>query len=180
MEPLFFENTKELKKEKERLEKKLNVKIEITGKKVIIEGEPLDEYEAITILDAMRFGFSAGIALTLKDTDFVFKKISIRDYTRRKNLEDVRARIIGTKGTTKRTIEEISGCKINLHKNEVGVIGPVEAVEEATTALTNLIRGSKQANIYRFLEGINAGKRDEGLGLKEKRSEKTSAKYQLK
>jgi len=180
METLFFENTKELKKEKDRLEKKLNIKIEITGKKVIIEGEPLDEYEATTILDAIRFGFSANIALLLKNSEIIFKKISIRDYTRRKNLIDVKARIIGTKGTTKRTIEEISGCMLMIHNNEVGIIGPVEDVEEATTALTNLIRGAKQANVYKFLEHLNKTQKEEGLGLKEKRSEKTSAKYQLK
>ena len=180
MENIFFENTKEIKRAKSELEKKLNVKIEIAGKKVIIEGEPLDEYEAITILNAINFGFSAKTALSLKNSEIIFKKISIRDFTRRKNLIDVKARIIGTLGTTKRTIEQISGCMLIIHHNEVGIIGHVEDVEEATTALTNLIRGAKQANVYKFLEHLDKSKNEEGLGLKEKRSEKTSTKYQLK
>jgi len=180
MEAIFFDKVNELKREKVNLERTLGVKITIVGKKVTIEGTALEEYEAHTILDAMRFGFSARIALSLKESDFVFKKINIKDFTRRKNLTEVKGRVIGTKGVTKHTIEEISGCKINLYKNEVGVIGQAESVEEALTALTNLIRGSKQSNVYQFLEKLNASQREEGLGFKERMSEKTSKKYNKK
>ena len=180
MENIFFESTKEIKKSKQELEKKLNVKIEIVGKKVSFEGDSVDEYEALTVLDAIKFGFPQGTALLLKNGEIIFKKISIRDYTRRKNLKDVKARVIGTMGTTKRTIEAISGCVLIIHNNEVGIIGHADDVEEATTALTNLIRGAKQANVYKFLEHLNRAQNEEGLGLKEKRSEKTSTKYRLR
>src|SRR3989344_3524554 len=173
METLYFRKTNELQKEKELLESKLNVKISLSGKKVTIsspQGNAIDEYEASIILGAMQFGFSAKKALDLLSDDFIFRKIPIKSFTRRKNLKEVRGRIIGREGKTKNTIEEISSCDmlINEDENAVGIIGPADEIEEATTAISNLIKGSKQANVYRFLERINAGKKafDTDLGLK--------------
>jgi len=173
METLYFKKIKELQKEKDRLESKLGVSIIINGKKVSIKTDKEDafyEYEALIVLEAMQFGFSAKKALDLLNDDFVFRKIPIKQFTRRKNLKEVRGRIIGKEGKTKSTIEEISSCDmlINEDENAVGIIGPADEIEEATTAISNLIKGSKQANVYRFLERINAGKKafDTDLGLK--------------
>ncbi len=159
METIIFSKTSELRRAQAELEKKLGVSITIKGRKVEIEGEPIKEYEASLVLDAINFGFSAQKALLLKDEDMAFRKIPIKNFTRRKNLMDVKARIIGTKGQTLRTIKEISGCHLELRDNTVGIIGPTLSIEEATTALTNLIKGSKQANVYRYLEQINKTKK---------------------
>ena len=155
METIYFNNTKELKREKENLEKKLEIKIEINGKKVDFSGSALKEYEALIVLDALSFGFSAKQSLTLLNENFIFRILPIKNFTRRKNMTEIRARLIGTEGRTKRTIEEISNCNIVIKENSVGLIAPAENIDEATTALANLIRGSKQANVYRFLEKVN-------------------------
>lgn len=159
METLFFDSLGELKREKDVLERKLKVKITIQGKKVTFEGPSLEEYEASLVLEAMQFGFSADDALLLKDEEASFKKINVKNFTHRKNLEDVRARIIGTYGRTKRTIENIANCKLVIKGNEVGIIGSAEEIEHAVTALQNLIRGSKQSNVYNFLERMNTEKK---------------------
>jgi ribosomal RNA assembly protein len=175
METLYFKKIKELQKERLQLEKKLAVAITIQGKKVTIEGESIDEFEALIVLEAMQFGFSAKKSLELLKEDIIFRKIPIKQFTRRKNLKEVRGRVIGKEGKTKNTIEQISGCDIfiNEDENQIGMIGPAEQIDEATTALTNLIKGSKQANVYRFLERMNAGKKklDIDLGLKIKKEE---------
>ncbi|MDP3881720.1 MAG: KH domain-containing protein [Nanoarchaeota archaeon] len=172
METLFFEKTSELKREIKKIEEALNVKLTLKGRKLEIEGEFFAEYEAIRILEAMQFGFSAKKALLLTEEDMIFRTVPIKHFTRRKDLSEVRGRIIGKEGKTKRTIEEISGCELYINEdiNQVGIIGNAEGIEEATTALTNLIRGSKQANVYRFLERINAGRKTHksDLGLKGK------------
>jgi len=157
---IHLQRTNELKRTKGELEKKLNVKIKITGKMAEIEGKPLDEYEASHIIEAVGFGFSAREALKLKEENMLFTKINIKDFTRRKNLEDVRSRIIGTEGKTKKTLEQISGCDMVLSNNIVGIIGPAEAIENATTAIKNIVRGSKQSNVYRYLEKMNRAKRE--------------------
>lgn len=170
METLFFNQTSELKRNLKELEKKLKVTIQITGTKVDIEGEAIDEYEAFRVLDAISCGFSAKVAMMLKENALVFKRISIKDFTRRKDLETVRARVIGKNGQTKRTIEEVSDCFLSIKDNDVGIISSPDNIEEASTAIKNLIRGSKQANVYHFLESMNTSRKSlpEDLGIRTK------------
>jgi len=167
METIYFEKISELRRTKSKLEKDLNVKITLTGKRVSIKGPALEEYEALQVLEAMNFGFSAEKALEIKEPDIAFRVIHIRDFTRRKNLKDVKARIIGKQGKTKKTIEGITSSYIIIKENRVGVIGSTESIEAAITGITNVIKGSKQSNVYRYLEKINRGRKEEGLGLKD-------------
>ncbi len=164
MEEIYVSDTREVVKNKSKLEKELGVKISVDGKKILIEGGGVEEYEAKLVFGAIDFGFTVRQALSLKDEEMMFRKIHIKDYTRRK-LEDVRARIIGTKGKAKRTMEEISNCKILIKENEVGVIGYAEDVENVITAITHVIKGSKQSNMYAYLERMNRVRKEEGLGL---------------
>ncbi|MEM4259317.1 MAG: KH domain-containing protein [Candidatus Pacearchaeota archaeon] len=159
MKKIYLKNPRKIRENKELLEKKLNVGISISGKNLKIEGPPIEEYEATMVIDAFEFGFPLKEAIKLLDENMIFRKLPIKHFTRRKNIEEIRSRIIGREGKTKRTIEEVSGCAVILHDSTVGIIGPAEDIEEATTAITNLIKGSKQANVYRFLERMNAAKR---------------------
>ncbi|MEI6731505.1 MAG: hypothetical protein WCK90_02370 [archaeon] len=159
METIILEKTKELKINKKKIEEKLGVKITIQGRKVTFEGDPMNEYEASIILDALGLGFTAEKALLLTDADIQFKKVNIKSFTRRKKIKDVRARVIGREGKTKRTMETIGNCDIVINGNTVGIIGPVASIDEAVTALTNLIRGSKEANVYNFMERMNTEKK---------------------
>lgn len=161
METIFVDKTAELKKTKNDLEKKLNVKITIDGKKVTIDGSAADEFDAKEVISAIGFGFSAPKALQIKSGEFFFRKINIKKFTRRKDLRDVRARLIGTEGKTKRTIENLSNCSIVISGNSVGIICSAESMEAELTAIENLIRGSKQANVYRYLEKMNAIKKEQ-------------------
>lgn len=166
MKEIFLEKTTEIKKNLKKLQERLNVKLFLKGKKLAISGAALKEYDAERVIDAINFGFSAEKALALKEEDIVFRKIHIRDFTRRPNLKDVKARLIGTKGKTKKTIEEISDTEIIIQGNEIGIIGSAESIENAVTAITNIIKGSKQTNVYKYLEKANTRNKDEGLGLK--------------
>lgn len=152
---LRIENPKEILRTKELLEKKLHAQIVLKGRVLTIETDPLNEFEAQRIFGAMNLGFSANDALKLLDEENSFITINIKDYANTKNLDVVRARLIGTHGKTKNTLEEITKCGIKVHNNHVGIIGPAESVEPALTAVTNIIKGTKQANAYKYLERIN-------------------------
>lgn len=160
METIYFDRTGELKRTKTELEKKLRISLDIQGRKVIFSGDALDEYIAGIVLDAMNFGFSSKKAILLADENMIFRKISIKDFTRKKNLQVVRARFIGKNGKTKKTIENVANCEIFIKNNEAGIIGRAESIDEIMTAVTNLIKGTKQANTYRFLERVNKKKKD--------------------
>ena len=154
METVFVKRIREVLKNKKELEKKLNVKLVIKRNLITVDGGSLDEYDALQVFDAVSFGFSVRKALLLKNEDYAFKKIHIRDYTKR-NLRDIKSRLIGTKGKTRKAMSQISGCEILIKEGEVGIVGYAEDVENAETAIINLIKGSKQSNMYRYLEKMN-------------------------
>jgi len=122
MEVIFLSKISEVRKNKGRLEGELGVKLKIVGKKIEIDGESVAEYDALQFFEAVNFGFSIRKALLLKNEDYVFKKIHIKEYTKR-SLKAVRARLIGTKGKTRKAMSEISGCEILIKESEVGVVG---------------------------------------------------------
>ena len=152
METIYCEKVPRIIKNKKKLEGKLNVKIKNRGKEVTIEGKPEDEYIAEKVIDALNFGFPFSIALSIKDEGNIFEIMNIKDYTKRKDLEVVRARIIGKKGKTLGTLHHLTKCNFELKDNFVGIIGDPEYIENAQEAVTSLIRGSKQSNVYSHLE----------------------------
>lgn len=160
MEQFLIERNRTIRIEKKMLEEKLSVKITLNGKNCAIDGDPLNEYEAKMVIEAIDFGFSPQIALKLKKGEAIFRSVNIKDHTTRNNLEQVRARLIGKKGKTKKTMEDISDIKIVLNGNTVGIIGPADEIEFATTGIINIIRGSKQSNVYSYLEMINRTRTD--------------------
>ncbi len=158
-------------KGKQRLEKELNVKLSIKGKEVTIDGEPEDEYVAEKVLDALDFGFPFSTAVMIKNEDYMFEVLNIKDYTKRKDLVVVRARIIGKKGGTLATFAELTKCFFELKDNKVGIIGDLMHIKNAQDAIIYLIQGSKQSNVYGFLEKHHP-QPIEDLGLKEPKSSK--------
>lgn len=161
MEYYYIEKIGNVKKHQAEIEKKLNVKLKIDEKKVFVEGNALSEYDAGIVLEAIAFGFSPRKALALKDEEMIFRIIHIKSHTKR-NLKAVLARLIGTKGKTKKTISEITGCEVLIKDSEVGIICGAEDVDNVEQAIINIIRGSKQANMYRYLERMNRAKKHLG------------------
>jgi len=172
METIICEKIYRIAKNKERLERALKVKISNRGKEVTISGLPEDEYFAEKVIAALNFGFPFSVALLVKNEENIFETISIKDYTRKKNLETVRARIIGTKGKTLRTLKELTKCYFELKDNYIGIIGEPEYIRNAQGAIISLIRGAKWANVYAFLEKHQV-KPVFDLGLKEIKKKKS-------
>jgi len=159
MENFYIENLAKFRKYKNELEKELNLEIKIDGKNAVIEDSAIKEYEFSRIMDAINFGFTLKRALLLKEDNMEFKTIHIKDHTKR-NLRVVKARLIGKKGKTKRVLADVSDCEIIIKETEVGIIGEVKSVEDLEKAIISLIKGSKQSNIYQYLERMNAVRRE--------------------
>ena len=161
---------KELKRKilrnKKLLERKLKVKLRIKNDDLEIEGNEFNHYIAEKIIEALDKNFPLKISLLLLNEGYILESINIKDITRRKNLKEVRARIIGTHGKTLRLMSELSGCYITLTENTISILGPAEKIKETETAIKSLIRGSKQRNVYRYLEKQRKKDYGESLGLK--------------
>ncbi len=158
-------------KNKKRLENELNIKITNKGKEVEIEGEPEDEYITEKVIWALELGFPFSDALDIKRNDFIFEIINIKDHTHRKDLERIRARIIGTKGKTFKTLSNLTNCCFELKGNSIGIIGSPEEIKNAHDAIIHMIKGAKHANVYAYLEKHRV-KPVFDLGLKEKSKKK--------
>lgn len=159
METVFLSRIREVQKERQTLEKALNVKIKIIGNRAEIEGSTIAEYDSLAVFSAINFGFPVQKALLLRNEEMMFRTIHIRDYTKR-DLRAIKARLIGTKGKTRRTISQISGCEVLIKEGDVGLLGDAESVEDTERAVVQLIRGTKQSNTYRYLEKRNREKKE--------------------
>lgn len=139
-------------KNKDNLEKELNIEIKIVGKEINIFGEPEEEYIAEKVIEALDFGFPFKDALKIKKEEFMFEILNIKDYTAQKNFERVRGRIIGKDGKALKTLSNLSNCNIELSGNKLGIIGESECIRNVEEACKLLIKGSKHSNVYAYLE----------------------------
>jgi RNA-binding protein PNO1 len=149
---LIIDKLSRITKNQDRLEKILKVKITNRGKEVFIEGLPENEYDAEKVIQALNFGFPFATALLIKEEEFLFEILNIKEHTKRKDLQAIRARIIGANGKTLKTLTELTKCNFEIKDNGVGIIGDVEDIENAQQAIISLIKGSKTANVYAYLE----------------------------
>jgi len=152
-------------KNRKHLEERLNVKITNKGREVFINGKPEDEYIAEKVIEALNYGFEFKEAMLIKEEDFVLEIISIKDFTRRNDLIRIRARIIGKQGKAKKTLNELTKCFFQVKDNEVAILGDPEHIYNAQEAIKLIIKGSKHANVYKYLER-NQPKLVIDLGLK--------------
>ena len=89
METIICEKSQRIIKNRKRLEEELKIKITNKGKEITIHGSPENEYVAEKVIEALEFGFPFSVALLIKEQDFMFEALNIKDYTKRKDLEKI-------------------------------------------------------------------------------------------
>lgn len=167
MQETYVENIGKVLQNKKKLESELKIKITNKGKNVFISGKPEDEFIALKVMEAINLGFSTERALLLKNPEILLQIINIKNATKKHNLEAIRARIIGTKGKTLKTVNNLTNCLISLKDNQVGIIGDYEYIADAIQAMTSLARGSKQSHVYSRLERQKKKKRLRDKGIED-------------
>jgi ribosomal RNA assembly protein len=170
MKKVPINSPKKIEKAISYLTKKLNVGIIVNKDYAYLEGKEVNEFLAEKIIEAVDFGFDPEDACLLRNENFSLEYINIKDHTHRKNLAEIRARIIGTEGKAKKTIELLTGSVIVIHGNIVGVIADSEHVSQTLQGIISLIQGSKHGNVFSYLERQNANLRkidEEDLGLRD-------------
>lgn len=142
-------------------------KITPEGDSVIdITGEPFDEYNAKNVLYAYGGGFDVDTALLLLGDNYYFDSIDLEQlFDNKKRIQDVKARIIGVGGKTKRYIESVSNARVSVYGNTVNVIGDIKQVGEADTAIKALINGSGHKRAYSRMEAKHRKHKQEAKGF---------------
>ncbi len=144
---------------KERLERSTGTRIFVdsaSGEVTIDEihaTDPVLALKARDIVHAMARGFSEERAFRLLDDDSYLEVLDIKDFAHSKNrITQVRARAIGTRGKTRRLIEELTGVDVSILGHTVALIGGSFEMAIAREAVVMLLRGSEHKTVYRFLE----------------------------
>lgn len=119
-----------------------------------VEGEGGSEYFAEQVINAICFGFEPKIAFKLFKDDFFLEIIDLSQVISRnkKKLAQQRARLIGTQGQAKATLEELSGALISIMGNKVALIGGYEELKNAKEAIRKLLEGNTHLSVFAFLE----------------------------
>ena len=124
--------------------------IEIKG------GDAYSEFSAKNILYAFGRGFDLDTACRLNDMDQYFASIDIEQLASNDNRKrQIKSRIIGTDGRTKKYIESVSGAHISIYGDTVSFIGTIEEINEAETAVNTLLEGGTHRLAYTRMEAAH-------------------------
>ncbi|MCX8166782.1 MAG: KH domain-containing protein [Candidatus Micrarchaeota archaeon] len=122
----------------------------------VVEGEAQNVFFAKTVLEAYAKGFGMKTAIKILTRDYSYRIINLKDFGKNvKDLKRIKGRIIGKKGKAKKTIENLTNCKIIIRGKKVALIGPPESVDDANESILDLIEGKKHSTIYSNLENKN-------------------------
>lgn len=115
--------------------------------------DPVLALKARDVVRAMARGFSEERAFRLLDDDAYIEILDIKDFARSKSrVAQVRGRLIGTRGKTRRIVEELTGVDVSVWGHTVSLIGGSFEMAIAREAIIMLLRGSEHKTVYRFLE----------------------------
>ena len=171
MRSITVKNLTKIKKATPVIESKIKIRISFgKGKRLTIRGNAPNEFLVEKIIRAIDFGFDVEDTILLKNENYVLEFIDLKNHTHRKNLTDVRARLIGTRGKAKRTIENLTGSIMVIHGNKIAVIVDTKHLDITCNAIVSIIQGSKHGNVFSYLEKQGKRRRmfdEEDLGLKE-------------
>lgn len=144
---------------KRRLQESTGTRIEVdsaSGEVTIDETgapDPVLALKARDVVQAMARGFSDDRAFRLLDEDAYIEILDIKDFAHSKNrVAQIRARLIGTRGKTRRIIEELTGVDVSVWGHTVALIGGAFEMTIAREAVVMILRGSEHKTVYRFLE----------------------------
>jgi ribosomal RNA assembly protein len=157
-------------KDKRELEEYAHAKIIVDSKEgdiTITGSEAIKLYELREIIKAISRGFSPEAAKQLLKSDFMLQIMSLRDYDldSPNKLARIRARLIGTGGKARRTLETLTQTNISVYGKTIGIIGECGAVSNAKRAIEMLISGSMHATVYKWLEKARRKSREEEKGF---------------
>jgi ribosomal RNA assembly protein len=137
-----------------KLESSIKIKLSFEENSVLIEGEGVELFQAKNIVKAIGRGFSPEKAFRLLSEEESLEIIEITGFNDKK-LKVIKSRLIGTKGKTRRLIENFSGCSVSVYGKTVCIIGNYEQMNIAREAIKMIIRGSKHSKVYGFLQQAN-------------------------
>lgn len=146
---------------KDLIEEKTETQIMIdsdTGEVEIRPGDdlkdPVQLFNARDIVKAIGRGFSIEQAIKLSEDDYFLEVIRLKPIVGDKpnHLRRVRSRLIGTKGRTRKNIEELTKVNLVISGSTVSFIGTFERLNQARKSVMDIINGAQIEAVIGRLE----------------------------
>lgn len=138
---------------KEDIAKMTECDLEIKDNLAVIDGEPLEEMDAVNVVKAVGRGFNPDKALRLIEKDVMLHLMDMNDFADTENSRNrLKGRVIGRDGETRRHLEKEANVDISVYGKTVGVIGKAQNIEIVSEAIRMLLQGSSHATAYDYLE----------------------------
>ncbi|MGC8645106.1 MAG: KH domain-containing protein [Thermoplasmata archaeon] len=142
------------------IEKISNTKITIdsgTGEVLVDDSTITDPEMSIRTRDVIRAigrGFSPQKAFRLFDPGTYLEVIDIKDFVGKnsKRAKTVRGRLIGSRGKTRKLIEELSESYVSIYGNTASLIGDYIQNEISRESILMILRGNQHSTVYKYLE----------------------------
>lgn len=141
---------------KRQLTDDLDVRLDIDGREGDITAKSHDSlklYIAKGVLKAIARGFNPELATLLLRPDYAFELIDMTDFATTKDaLTRLKGRVIGLKGKSWHTIEDLTECNMVVYGKTVAIIGQLDHMPIARKAVEALLSGSQHSAVYKWLE----------------------------
>ena len=138
---------------KEEIEDLTGCEITVKDNLIEAEGEPLDEMDAQKVVKAIGRGFNPQKALKIVERDVTLHIIDIKRFDNNKSRQkQLKGRIIGRDGETRRHLEKEANIDISVYGTTVAIIGKAQNIEVAIEAINMLLNGSSHPTAYSYLE----------------------------
>ena len=130
-----------------------------TGDVEVVWGEPgsYDPVKAMKFPDVIKAigrGMAPKAAIRLLDDDHFFELVDIRSFVGKRSNQQrrIRARIIGSQGTIRKLIENLTDTQITIYNSTVVLVGEEEGLAAARQAVEMLAGGAEHGTVLNFLE----------------------------
>lgn len=137
-----------------KLEELAEVKIDVNEDVLIESEDSIKNLLALKVMKAFGRGFDFDDALNLLDDEYGLETLNIKEFSgkSRRRQMSLKGRVIGTKGKTKKLIEEITGAKIAIYGKTISILGRWSEMNLARESIEMLLSGSLHNTVYKFLE----------------------------
>ena len=121
---------------------------------VVLSGEALELIRGKEVVRAFGRGFNFKDSLYLLDEEYFLDIMNVSEFAGKsgKRQMELKGRVIGEGGITKKMIEKYADAKIAIYGKTVSIIGKPENIRIAKNAIEMILSGSKHNSVYRFLQ----------------------------
>lgn len=170
MRKILISSPLKVKRAIPKIKAKIDIHTDLKRNSITINGGEFEEVTVAKIIQAIDFGFEIDDAMMLIKDDRDLGYVNIKEHTHRNNLVEIRARIIGTDGKAKQTIQTLTDSAIVIHNNVVGIIADTAHMPYTIQGIISLVQGAKHGNVFSYIERQNSNLRKikpEELGLRD-------------